>query len=269
MKLLCNPSILHQKPSAVLFDLDHTLYDYEPAHSHALSITARKFKQHTSLSESVFMLHYEQARDKVKVQLQDQASAHSRLLYFQNLLESLGLQTQMVLTLDLEQTYWRSFLSQCRLFNGVHELLEELRILNIKRVIVTDLTAQIQLKKLIYLELDSDIDYLVTSEESGHDKPHPASFLLAQQKIATHDLKGPLWMIGDSLNKDIKGAKEALSAITFYRQNSQDNHASHNMLEFKKHVDVLFSRFDDITELLHRHFSEENTHTKHPIRAKA
>ena len=215
MKLLCNPSILQQKPSAVLFDLDHTLYDYEPAHQHALHVTAKKFKQHTSLSESIFMQHYEQARQKVKKSIRGQASAHSRLLYFQNLLGSLGLQTQMLLTLDLEQTYWRSFLSQCKLFDGVHELLEELRILNIKRVIITDLTAQIQLKKLIYLELDADIDYLVSSEESGHDKPHPASFLLAQQKIASHELTGPLWMIGDSLEKDIKGAKQALSAITF------------------------------------------------------
>ena len=60
---------------------------------------------------------------QVKRQLGHTASSHSRLLYFQRGIEMLGRKTQLLITLDLEQTYWRTFLSHCELFPGVRDLL--------------------------------------------------------------------------------------------------------------------------------------------------
>ena len=69
------------------------------------------------------------------------------------------------------------------LFKGVKEMLEDLRLLEVPIAIVTDLTAQIQYRKMVYFDLDKFFDYVVTSEESGFDKPHPSSFKLAVEKL--------------------------------------------------------------------------------------
>jgi len=94
----------------------------------------------------------------------------------------------------------------------VMEFLDDLRLSDIPAVIVTDLTAEIQLRKMIALDLDSRIDWIVTSEESGHDKPHPASFELALAKLG--GVEGPVWMIGDNHGCDLVGAKRAIGAVT-------------------------------------------------------
>jgi len=207
-----NPERIQSRPSAVIFDTDNTLYEYQPAHKKALSTTREKACSLLGISQSDFDRAYMMARDEIKQRLGKTASSHSRILYFQRLIEILGLKTQILLSMDLDQTYWRTFLMSAVLFEGVQEFLEELRAKGIPTAIITDLTSQIQYRKIIYFGLDKYFDYVVTSEESGHDKPHPASFILASEKLNIHD--GEIWMIGDDPKADIKGAKEHLNAVT-------------------------------------------------------
>ena len=117
--------------------------------------------------------------------------------------------------LDLEQTYWRTFLNNANLFDGVLELLDEIRLLGIPISIVTDLTAQIQFRKVVYFGLDKYFENIVTSEEAGNDKPHKSTFKLAVEKM---NLDGDLvWMIGDNPVNDIGGAKKAINAVTIQK----------------------------------------------------
>ena len=53
---------------------------------------------------------------------------------------------------------------------GFSELLEEIRLLEIPIAIVTDMTAQIQFRKILYFNLDYYFDHVVTSEEAGCEK---------------------------------------------------------------------------------------------------
>ncbi|MBF0175270.1 MAG: HAD family hydrolase [Magnetococcales bacterium] len=202
---IVSPDILKQKPTAVIFDTDNTLYDYEPAHRQALKATCDKAIQLLGISSEEFLRSYALARDKVKFQLSGTASSHSRLLYFQRLIEILGVRTQIQSTLDLYQTYWRTFLTNSKLFSEVREFIFDLRDSGIATAVVTDLTAQIQFRKLIYFRLDDQFDFVVTSEEAGADKPHEQPFRLAMEKLNV----GPelVWMIGDDAAKDIGGAR--------------------------------------------------------------
>ena len=68
-----------------------------------------------------------------------------------------------------------------KLFDDVLEFLDDLRLLGIPMVIVTDLTAQIQFRKIVYFGLDRYFDFVVTSEEAGQDKPNAAPFELAMK----------------------------------------------------------------------------------------
>jgi putative hydrolase of the HAD superfamily len=131
------------------------------------------------------------------------------------MLEILGLGSQVLLALDFEQTYWRTFLSSAVLFDEVKELLDDLRLLGIPTAIVTDLTAQIQFRKVVYFGLDHYFDYIVTSEEAGFDKPYNAPFQIALEKMRP---KGNcIWMIGDNPINDIRGSRKEINAVTLQK----------------------------------------------------
>ena len=193
------------RPDAVIFDTDNTLYSYEPAHKAAIKSVAIKTKKLFGISESDFMEAFKISRTEVKKRLKNTASSHSRLLYFQRTIERLDMGTRILTTLDLEQTYWRTFLVNTRLFPGVEKFLQELKNHGVKTANITDLTSQIQFRKMVYFGLDEYFDYVVTSEESGVDKPDPLCFEIALEKIGLPS-SSKIWMIGDSHESDIKGA---------------------------------------------------------------
>jgi putative hydrolase of the HAD superfamily len=93
--------------------------------------------------------------------------------------------------------------------------LDDIRLLGIPTAIVTDMTAQIQFRKIVYFGLDHYFDFIVTSEEAGFDKPHELPFKIALEKMR---LKGDcIWMIGDNPINDIKGAREKINAVTLQK----------------------------------------------------
>lgn len=202
-------------PDAFLFDTDNTLYPYDPAHTAAQSAVREKAANTFAISKDDFDKAYNQARSEVKSRLKHTASSHNRLLYLQRTLEIMGLGSQVLLALDFEQTYWRTFLSNAILFDGVKELLDDIRLLGIPTAIVTDLTADIQFRKVVYFGLDYYFDYIVTSEEAGFDKPNRAPFEIALQKMRPEG--SCIWMIGDNPVNDIRGARQAVNAVTLQK----------------------------------------------------
>ena len=238
-----NNNLFTQLPDGILFDTDNTLYPYEPAHISALKAVREKMTDKFSITNEIFTKKYDEAKKIVKDRLGATASSHSRLLYMQTLLENLGLGSQVLLALDFEQTYWRTFLSNAILFDGVKDLLDEIRILGIPTAVVTDLTAQIQFRKVVYFGLDNYFDYIVTSEEAGFDKPHKSPFELALNKLASKGSK--VWMIGDNPINDIIGAKKHINAVTILKADKK-NYSSVK----DSNPDALFSEYNDLRKLL-------------------
>lgn len=230
------------RPEAVIFDTDNTIYPYEPAHEKALRAAVEKASKLLGISVKRFQEAFDLARTEVKRRLGTTASSHSRLLYFQRAIEIVGMKTQLLATLDLEQTYWRTFLSAAQLFPGVVEFVQDLRSAGIKTAIVTDLTAQIQFRKIIYFGLDDYFDYVVTSEESGADKPDPAPFQIALQKLQVAPEN--CWMIGDCAHADISGAR-SLNIIAL-----QKRHAGVVIARDGSIAHAVFDEFEDLRRLL-------------------
>ncbi len=200
-----SPERIGQGPRAIIFDTDNTLYAYDAPHRAATTAAEDKAARLLGVDGESVRRAFAQARGEVKQRLGRTASSHSRLLYFQRAIELLGRKTQLVITLDLEQTYWRTFLAHCELFPGVREFLLGLRRAGIHTAIITDLTSQIQFRKIIYFGLDDCFDYVVTSEEAGADKPAEAPFRLAMEKLGIEAER--IWMVGDDVVSDVGGAR--------------------------------------------------------------
>lgn len=239
------PEKFDRLPDGILFDTDNTLYEYDYPHKCAMDAVRVKVTERLSISGVDFDSAFLQAKLEVKTQLGSTAASHSRLLYLQRMLEVLGLGSQVLLALDFEQTYWRTFLANARLFDELKEFLDDLRILKIPTAIVTDLTAQIQFRKIVYFGLDHYFDYIITSEEAGYDKPHGAPFHLALHKMRLN--YSNVWMIGDNKDADILGAREQINAVTI-----QKIHSGVVLGEGKYLPDASFSGYKDIRHFLSR-----------------
>ena len=191
------------KYKGILLDIDHTLYDYNKTHTKALEILMASANKLLNIEVSDLENAYLVARKQINSELYGSASSHNRLLYIQKMLESLNI-SGLDASLKLYEIYWNAFLENMDVYDGVYEFLESVQ--NVPICLVTDLTAHIQHRKIKKLGLEQYADYLVTSEEAGHEKPHPYIFMLALYKM---DLKADeVCMIGDSFQKDIVGASQ-------------------------------------------------------------
>jgi HAD superfamily hydrolase (TIGR01509 family) len=188
-------------PKAILIDLDNTLYNYQQTHAKALHKTLHFLSTKTKRSAQEWKTNYASARENVNEFLYATASSHNRLLYFQQACESMGL-SPFLYAYKAYSLYWDTFISNIVLYPEMKKFLHSIK--KQKVCLITDLTADIQFRKIQTLKLDQYIDYLVTSEEAGVEKPHPAIFELAIQKLKCP--KSSVIMIGDDLQKDIFGA---------------------------------------------------------------
>lgn len=188
----------------VFLDLDNTCYIYEPC-----SLAARAAAA-SAISDIVgplpdFQTRYEAAQEVVKARIPTDGSSHNRALYFQTLFEQLGRTDGHIYADVLERVYWEAFFTIMKPVAGLLDFLAECQQNDTTVVVVSDLTASIQCEKIRRLGIAHLVDYLVTSEEAGADKPNPIMFTLALEK-ASADARTTV-MIGDSETKDTSGAR--------------------------------------------------------------
>lgn len=189
---------------AILFDLDNTLYDYDAPHEKALKAVFKEFKKYIDLPYKKFIKLYFLSREEIQRELSGTASSHNRILYFQRLIEKTKNTVDPKIILKLYNTYWDTLLKNMIISKESIRTLKELKRRGMRIAVVSDLTTEIQLKKLSKLKLSGLVDVLVTSEEAGSDKPHAIMFLLALNKLRVTPTEA--MMVGDNTIADIEGA---------------------------------------------------------------
>ncbi len=189
---------------AVLFDLDNTLYDYDSAHQKALKAVYKVLKKHINLSFIKFTKLFNLSKAEIHRELSGTASAHNRTLYFQRMIEKTHNTVKPEMILRLYNAYWDTLLKNMKLRKGVLNTLKTLRKKGLKIAVVSDLTTNIQLRKIKHLKISKYIDVLVTSEEAGSEKPHQIMFLLTLKKLGVQPKEAI--MVGDNSITDVEGA---------------------------------------------------------------
>jgi len=203
----------------VFFDLDDTLYNYsllnERATQSVILAVAEKYGVTDTEAEDAFLT----GRQETKKNMPDCAAQHNRLLYCQKMLEHLG-KNPVTDAGYFYGIYWDTILDNMFLNDGAKELIQKLKENKIMFGICTDLTADIQHRKIIRLGLDKYMDYLVTSEEAGWEKPNKAIFKLCITKSGFQPEE--IVYIGDSLKKDVEGAIDAGMKAVWYNPSGKE-----------------------------------------------
>lgn len=190
----------------VLIDIDNTLYIYEPAHQIALRASYNFILPlMPNIEYDAFEKAYTAHRQSVVDRLSPQGACRSRLFGFQSLLEEHRIPSAYVAAHQLENIYWDTFIDNMTDIDGARNFLEECTKRQIPVCAVTDMQSHFQVRKLQQLKLDHLIQYMVTSEEFGAEKPDKGIFTMALKKMNAY--ADSTIMIGDHPQKDIAGAE--------------------------------------------------------------
>ena len=169
---------------AVIFDLDNTLYSYDANHIYGMEALAGYCRETFGITEEETREYYRKAGYIMANRIgTDTAAIHSRMLRLQCMMELLE-KPLFPHVQKMYHIYWDAFLQHIEPNPGVLDFLMELRKGKICIGIGTDMTAYIQYKRLEAIGAEVYIDFMVTSEEAGVEKPHYHLFELCVEKAA-------------------------------------------------------------------------------------
>lgn len=199
----------------LLFDLDHTLWDYETNSSETL----RELFVHHHLEEKGLQLpSFLETFVTVNAQLWEQYDTGKigrdviRFERFHGIFQQLGL-IDYELSLKFSDDYVTESPKKGRLMPYALETLEYLHS-KYPMVIVTNGFEEIQSTKISSSGIQQYFKSIVTSARAGHKKPAREIFEFA---LAEHGFtKNDAIMIGDNLLTDIGGAHNASLDTVFY-----------------------------------------------------
>lgn len=230
---------------AALFDLDDTLYSYPPckeAGKEAAFEAARELGY--DLDRAGFESLYQAGRREVKREVPGTAASHERFLYFKRGLELHAETARPGDAKALGEAFWDAYLAEMTCYPRVEETLADLRNRGIDVGIVTNLTTRIQLAKLERLGLADGIDLLLTSEETGREKPGSVMFTLPLVRLDRR--ASETVMVGDNVDADVVGANAVgLETVLFDPRGEVDG-----ALEGDRKPDYRIDAFDELLEVI-------------------
>jgi putative hydrolase of the HAD superfamily len=228
----------------VLFDLDDTLYPYAPCNEAGKREAWRTaLELGYDLDRDAFESLYREGRRETKRELAGTASAHERFLYFKRAIQSHTGTHKSEHALELGEAYWDAYVHEMELYDDVEPVLQDLRAADRDVGIVTNLTTRIQLKKIHQLGIEPCVDLLLTSEETGREKPSSVMFTnpIAQLDARPSDAT----FVGDSPTSDVEGANAVgLQTVLF------DPRHEHDALEGRMRPDHHIDEFASVIEVV-------------------
>ena len=213
----------------ILLDIDNTLYDYDDAHKKAMEHIYTYCKERLKWEKEKTKRLIQEAKKEQESRFKIPCSAmHNRLIRFQILLEKEEKPIDPY-AMELYQCYWKSLIYYANIQPGAYEFLQWAKHQHIRIGIATDMTAHIQYQKLKKLKVLSMIDFLVTSEEAGEEKPGRTFFSLCLKKAKCRPEE--CVMIGDSLKKDVEGAMALGMQALWYCPKREDAEGKSRILQ--------------------------------------
>jgi putative hydrolase of the HAD superfamily len=217
----------------VFFDLDHTLWDFERCSCETLEELFLAHELH-ALADNVCSEKFLETFRRTNRHLWTLYSAGDitqqelRTTRFTLILNELGIKDEKKAA-ALADDYIRMCPQKPHLLPYAREVLDYLSD-QYALHIITNGFADVQMVKLKSANIASYFSEIVTSEKAGCHKPDKRIFEFTLNKIKSQPKE--CIMIGDSLDSDIKGAKNAQLDHIFYNYENVD-HQENPMHEIK------------------------------------
>ncbi len=188
----------------LLFDLDHTLLDFEKAEDIALT----QLLEEAAVDDiSAYKAHYVPMNQSLWKDLAHKRISKAELINtrFARLFANFG---QEVDGAHFAERYQHFLSQQGQTFDGAKDLLDSLKARGCRLFAATNGVTFIQKGRLAASSIGADFEKVFISDEMGAQKPDKDFYDVIAQAIPDFDKKLAL-MIGDSLIADIQGGNYA------------------------------------------------------------
>ena len=212
---------------AVLFDLDHTLWERDTAVRRLITAQYAGFAALAAVPRDEYV-------ERV-LMLDDHGTADKKAMYEQ-VVREFGLQPS--LAEELRTHFWANFKNYFEPVPDAVEVLNALRAAGLKTGIITNGSVAAQDAKISGLGLAPLMDVILISEREGISKPDPAIFQRALDRLDV----GPdaAWFVGDHPEFDVRGAAEAgLTAVWVRSWADTAPHATHTISALRELLPLL------------------------------
>lgn len=185
--------------TTLLFDLDHTLFDFDASETAAFSAALYQagvdvedgyHERFVTINKALW----------VRVEAGEITPDDVRTVRFEQLFAEMGVEANARAIAD---DYTAGLGAYGELYPGARELLKEMAA-QVTLALVSNGIGQVVRDKVARLDLDPYFDAIVVSGEIGIAKPHAGFFDVAFERL-DHPDKETTLMIGDSLTSDIAG----------------------------------------------------------------
>ena len=191
---------------AFIFDIDNTLYDYDAAHKTAFRAVTDYAGRNFGLTPDEFLSLHRKGDQLLKERVGSVTAAiHNRLIRYQIILEELGQHIRHAP--KMADIYWSVFLDAVEPGPGLTDCISRLKSLGFTLGVGTNMTAEYQFAKLERLGILDAMDFIVSSEEVGVEKPDRRLFECCAKKAGCG--AGECVFVGDSLEFDARGSLAA------------------------------------------------------------
>ena len=226
----------------VLFDLDDTLYGYEPCNLAGLQAVWELLSRSVDeLAFERFTALHDEVRERLATELAGSAASHNRALFFKEIAERLVVPSPVSLAVDLYDCYWQRFYKEMKPGTDAVRVLGELGQRGYRLALVSNHTTLPQLRKVRRLGFEPFLEAIVTSEEAGVEKPDRRIFELALDKLGLGAAETAF--VGDNPAGDIAGAVGAGIATTIltteYVTSASSDEADHTVTALDDILEVL------------------------------
>ncbi|RSL53864.1 hypothetical protein CEP53_007632 [Fusarium sp. AF-6] len=232
----------------VFFDLDGTLFDHYRSMSLAISeiqltypgLEGKNVEELTQKYNTALQQAYDEYLDKVITY--EETDTRKVDLFF----AAVGLPKPSPDEVKgFRAGYKAIYRTTRRTTPGTVETLLRLRKHGYRIGIITNGQIEDQADKAEAIGIRRLVDRIITSEEAGYHKPDPRIFEYALEKLGASP--ETTFMIGDSIDSDIKGALDPQLPAIMYSPTAQDSQrllfgqqipVIHHMTELLQHLDI-------------------------------
>lgn len=188
-----------------LIDIDDTITNSSECYPFGRTVTEEFLAKKLQVTVEEIHTARDESRKDVNTRGHGNSSSHSRHLYIEDAIRRVTWKHHVRLAQEAHELYRATVIPLMKLEPGVDDFFIFLKKNKTKIVLISDMTHDIQVKKLIHLKVVDTLDLLVTSEVAFCEKPDKGIFEYIFALVWETDPK-KYFMVGDSLSRDITGA---------------------------------------------------------------
>ena len=142
---------------------------------------------------------------------------------------------------EINKKYLQYLIHETYFYENVYSSLKNLQKSNIKVIIITNGIDWVQKERVNKLKLNPLINGMLTSDQVGYSKPHPAMFEKGIELLQLD--KSEIWVVGDNPQADIEGASNiGLSSCLITESLSKEDNNSN--------PDIIVNSFPEFVKII-------------------